>query len=107
MSVERDIRKASRFRDAVLTRAEGDRLYGGGGAADWSTLTGKPSTFPPSSHVHPVSEVTGLDEQIRDVVAGFVVAGSNVTVVHNDGADTLTVSASGGGGGSPAMAWVI
>lgn len=42
-----------------------------------------------------------------DTVAGFVVAGSNVTVVHNDGADTLTVSASGGGGGSPAMAWVI
>jgi hypothetical protein len=27
-------------------------------AVTWNTLTGKPSTFPPSSHTHPVSELT-------------------------------------------------
>jgi hypothetical protein len=27
---------------------------------DWANLTGKPSTFPPSSHSHPQSEVTNL-----------------------------------------------
>lgn len=29
-----------------------------GGAADWSELTGKPSTFPPSSHTHTASEIS-------------------------------------------------
>lgn len=28
-------------------------------AIDWNSLTGKPSTFPPSSHTHPWSQVTG------------------------------------------------
>jgi hypothetical protein len=27
---------------------------------DWSAITGKPSTFPPSAHSHPISQVTGL-----------------------------------------------
>lgn len=30
-----------------------------GGSADWNSLTGKPSTFPPSSHTHPWNQVTG------------------------------------------------
>lgn len=33
---------------------------GGGGSVDWVDITGKPSTFPPSAHTHPQSEVTGL-----------------------------------------------
>jgi len=32
-------------------------------------------------------------EQVRDAVAAFITAGTGVTVVHNDGADTLTISA--------------
>lgn len=60
MSVSRDIRKASQFRNKPLTVAEADRRYGGAGAADWSAITGKPSLFPPSAHVHDQSEVTGL-----------------------------------------------
>jgi hypothetical protein len=31
-----------------------------GGSPDWSTVQNKPSTFPPSSHTHAQSEVTGL-----------------------------------------------
>ncbi|QCG76969.1 minor tail protein [Arthrobacter phage Scuttle] len=30
----------------------------GAGVADWATLDGKPSTFPPSSHAHPGSQIT-------------------------------------------------
>ncbi|ALY08932.1 minor tail protein [Arthrobacter phage Savage2526] len=30
----------------------------GAGVADWATLDGKPSTFPPSSHTHPGSQIT-------------------------------------------------
>lgn len=106
MSVERDLRKAARFGGEYLTRSEAERKYGRQ-RAEWGQIVGRPAVFPPSVHVHDVADVAGLPEAVMDTVAGFVVAGSNVTVVHNDGADTLTVSASGGGGGSPAMAWVI
>lgn len=30
-----------------------------GGSADWASITGKPSTFPPSAHTHPWSQITG------------------------------------------------
>jgi hypothetical protein len=35
----------------------------------WSTLTGKPSTFAPSAHSHPTSEVTGLDTALAGKAA--------------------------------------
>ena len=38
-------------------------------------------------------------EQVRDLVAGFLRGGTNVTIVHDDAANTLTISAAGGGGG--------
>jgi len=33
---------------------------GGGGAPSWDDITDKPSTYPPSSHTHSASQVTGL-----------------------------------------------
>lgn len=33
----------------------------GTSSVDWSAVLNKPSTFAPSSHTHPTSEVTGLD----------------------------------------------
>jgi hypothetical protein len=27
-------------------------------AVDWATITGKPSSFPPSTHSHPVTQIT-------------------------------------------------
>jgi hypothetical protein len=53
----------------------------------------------PTTHTHVVGNVTGLDEQIRDVMGTAIVAGSGITVTVNDGADTITVAATGGGGG--------
>jgi hypothetical protein len=32
--------------------------------AAWGTLTGKPATFPPDSHTHATSEITGLDSAL-------------------------------------------
>ncbi|MCX6964785.1 MAG: hypothetical protein NTW41_05480 [Verrucomicrobia bacterium] len=38
-------------------------------ATDWDSITGKPSVFPPSSHAHPTSEVTGLIQNLADLEA--------------------------------------
>ena len=38
-------------------------------ATDWDSITGKPSVFPPSSHTHPTSEVSGLDQNLADLEA--------------------------------------
>lgn len=37
---------------------------GGGGASTWDELTGKPTTFPPSTHSHPIGQVTGLQSAL-------------------------------------------
>lgn len=34
--------------------------YSGGGPVEWANVQGKPSTFAPSAHQHPISDVTGL-----------------------------------------------
>ena len=57
-----------RFSDLVPALDGGSELYaafshtheGGGGSTAWNDITGKPSTFPPSTHTHPQSDVTGL-----------------------------------------------
>ena len=38
-------------------------------------------------------------EQVRDTVAAFVREGNNITIVHDDAANTLTISSTGGTGG--------
>ncbi len=37
-----------------------DLLSAGGGSVAWANVTGKPSTFAPSAHVHVIADVTGL-----------------------------------------------
>jgi hypothetical protein len=58
-----------------------------------SDLAGKAA----ASHSHATSDVTGLDEQVRDVVGTALVAGSNVTITVDDPGDSITIAASGGG----------
>ncbi|MFO0886598.1 MAG: hypothetical protein U0894_20860, partial [Pirellulales bacterium] len=47
------------------------------------------------------SNVTDFSEAVDDRVAALLVAGSNVTINYNDAGNQLTISASGGGGGTP------
>lgn len=92
------------------------------GSVDWTAVANKPSTFAPSAHTHPQSDITNLvsdlagksptshshttsdvtnfTEAVQDVVGGLLVAGSNITLTYNDAANTLTVAAAGGGGGT-------
>ena len=44
----------------------------------WDSVTGKPTTFPPSSHTHPTSEVAGLDQSLSDLEAADVALGARV-----------------------------
>ena len=58
---------------------------------DWSSLTGKPSTFAPSAHTHPATSITGLSDFIVASAPGL----SIVTTTHT--ADGLTDTYSVGG----------
>lgn len=88
---------------------------GTGGPTSWASITGKPQTFPPAPHGHPISEITGLQgaldakaatsaipttEALQDLVAAMFQAGthSNASVSYDDNAGTLNITATTGGG---------
>jgi hypothetical protein len=52
---------------------------------DWSSLTGKPTEFPPEAHTHPASDITGLSEFIISSAPGLQI---NTTVRIGDGVST-------------------
>lgn len=58
----------------------------GGTAVNWNTLTGKPASFPPSSHTHPISEVSGLQTALNSKQA----AGSYAAATHTHDASSIT-----------------
>ena len=55
------------------------------------------SAFDPN-RVYVNTDYTAISEHIRDTIAAFVVAGTNMTVTHNDASNTLTLASAGGGG---------
>jgi hypothetical protein len=46
-------------------------------------------------------------ENIADTVANVLVAGSNVSIVYNDPANTITISSTGGSGGGGSGTFMI
>lgn len=65
--------------DARLTDLEAGGVPSGGGGGggggpsgpvDWSDLTGKPATFPPSAHTHDPSQIPGLSALIQSYLQG-------------------------------------
>lgn len=89
-------------------------------AQAWTSITGKPTfstvattgSYTDLSNKPTIPSTTGLattaaldaavaavPEQARDTLAAALVAGAGVTVVADDNADTITISATGGGGG--------
>jgi hypothetical protein len=74
------------------------QLPGGSGeSVAWDSITGKPTTFAPSSHTHPISQVTDLQTDLDALTAVDASLDARVTTLE---------SAPGGGGGAAAPTFV-
>lgn len=78
------------------------------GTNDWATLTGKPSTFPPSTHSHPQSEVTNL---VTDLAAKAPLATADYSSYAAKGtladADTISGFDSAAGNAKSKWTWAV
>lgn len=76
---------------ANLSNANGYQEYKAGTAASvpWTGVTGKPSTFSPSAHKHPFSDITGT------IAAAQIAASTIATTMVADGAITAAKLAAG------------
>jgi hypothetical protein len=56
---------------------------GEGGEVTWSDVTSKPSTFPPSAHTHPQSDITNLTTDLSGKQATLV-SGTNIKTINGE-----------------------
>lgn len=94
----------SYWRVASVSPATWEPVGAAGGTPAWADITGKPSTFPPSTHSHVVSDVTDLQDEL-DAKQATLVNQVNIKSINGVsllGAGNMTIS--GGGGGSSAWA---
>jgi hypothetical protein len=71
---------------------------GEGGEVTWSDVTSKPSTFPPSSHTHPQSDITNLTTDLAAKQATLV-SGTNIKTINGEtllGSGNLVVTSDSG-----------
>lgn len=71
------------------------------GPVAWDSITGKPSTFAPSAHTHPQSDVTGLSTTLAgkaDLVHGHAIADTTGLQTALDGKSDAGHTHSGSGG---------
>jgi hypothetical protein len=61
----------------------------GAGNVAWNDVTGKPATFPPSAHTHPISEVIGL-QTLLDDANGTKLNQATVKLVRKASTGTIT-----------------
>ncbi len=85
----------------TATPAKVEATYFASAAALTSGLAGKADTSALTSGLAAKLDTTAAPELIRDTMATALVAGPNITITPNDGADTITIAASGGGGAVP------
>lgn len=65
----------------------------------YADLTSKPATFPPSAHTHIATDISNFSEAVDSRVSALLIAGPNVSLVYDNGANTLTISATAGAAG--------
>lgn len=91
-----------------LTPAQRESLRGAPGTTSWAGITGKPSTFAPSSHSHSVRDVTDLMVAINGKTQPTVANDGNIAVGHSasasgDGAAAVGRDASASGWSATAV----
>ena len=68
--------------DVFKAKAEEAGVGGGtAGSVDWADVQNKPETFPPSTHSHPISEVTELDTKLEAIDNALTVYQGNFTSI--------------------------
>lgn len=80
---------------AVVTPAADLALKAGSAAAIRGVIDAAQTV-----HTHPTTAIVDLAEFVQDTVAGLLKAGANVTTSYDDAANTFTINAAGGGGGT-------
>lgn len=66
----------------------------------WAGVSGKPSTFPPSIHNHPIGEITSLQTTLDNKQASLV-SGTNIKTINGEtllGSGDIVISGGGGSG---------
>ena len=79
-------------------------------AVTWTTITGKPSTFPPSAHTHAISEVTGLQTTLdgKQTAGSYVLTtDSRLTDAREWSAATVTQSQAEAGTDTGRLAFTV
>lgn len=74
-----------------------------GGVADGATVNATDAELRDrATHtgIQAASTISDLTEATQDIVAAFLLAGTGVTVTYDDVANTFTINATGGGGGT-------
>jgi hypothetical protein len=71
-------------------------------AGDWTIVNRNidSSAFAAASHTHASTDVTDFAEAVDDRVAVLLVEGTGITLTYDDGAGSITIDSSGGGGGA-------
>lgn len=75
------------------------RLIGVANATDIPSRADADGRYAAVAHTHTASQITDFAEATDDRVAALLVQGANITLTYNDVANTLTIAATGGGGG--------
>lgn len=84
----------------AMTAAERTKL---GGIATGATVNSTDATLLARANhtgTQDVTTIANLTETVQDIVAAFIAAGIGVTTSYDDAANTYTINASGGGGGT-------
>lgn len=78
----------------------GETTITGSGATSvaWADVTGKPSVFTPDAHTQTFSTITDGTESVQDIVGAMILEGTGIDVAYNDGAGTITLTATGAAG---------